>query len=150
MSEDFNLAELYPLIAEGIKAGGTYRFYPKGVSMLPLLVEGVDSVVLSSPLNLKKDDIVLYRRDNGMFVIHRITKIADTISMCGDNQFYIEKDILIEQILAKVSAIYKKDRLVKLDSTGYNFYVKMLPLRRFWLKNLFRARNMVKKIFKGR
>ena len=150
MSEDFNLSELYPLIAEGIKAGGTYRFYPKGKSMLPLIKEGADSVVLSSVDKIAEGDIVLYKRQNGMFVIHRVVKISDTVSMCGDNQFYIEKDILIEQILAKVSAIYKKDRLVKLDSQGYNFYVKMLPLRRFWLKNLCRAKNMFKKIQKSR
>ena len=150
MNAEFNLAELYPLIAEGIKAGGTYRFYPKGKSMLPLLKEGADSVVLSSADTLAEGDVVLYKRQNGMFVIHRIIKISDTISMCGDNQFYIEKDILKEQVLAKVSAIYKKERLVKLDSKKYAFYVKALPLRRFWLKNLFRINNMFRKIFKGR
>ena len=61
-----------------------------------------------------------------------------------------DKDILKEQVLAKVSAIYKKERLVKLDSKKYAFYVKTLPLRRFWLKNLFRINNMFRKIFKGR
>ena len=119
--------------------------------MHPLIKQNFYVVHLKKAENIRKFDILLYKRDNGNFVIHRVMKTkGDTLTMCGDNQFVFEKDILPSQVLAKVSAIYKKDRLVKLDSTGYNFYVKMLPLRRFWLKNLCRARNMVKKIFKGR
>ena len=150
MGKDFSLAELYPLIAEGIKSGGTYRFYPKGVSMLPLLKEDKDSVVLSSVSDLKKGDIVLYRRENGMFVIHRIVKIADSFTMCGDNQFLLEKGINKDQILAKVSSVYKGDKLLSFDSKSYRFYVKMLPLRRFMLKNLFRSKRIIKKLLKSR
>ncbi len=150
MSEDLKLKELYPLIAEGIKAGGTYRFYPKGKSMLPLIKEGADSVVLSKVSCLKKGDIVLYRRENGMFVIHRIVKMSNTLSMCGDNQFYIEKGILKEQVLAKVTAIYKKDSLLSLDSFNYRFYSFLLPLRRFFLRGIFLIKRLFHKIFKSR
>lgn len=154
MGKDFSLAELYPLIAEGIKSGGTYRFYPKGVSMLPLLKEGKDSVVLSEVSSLKKGDMVLYRRENGMFVIHRIIKKSNTFTMCGDNQFLLEEGIKETQILAKVTAIYKKDKSLSLESFGYKLYKCFLPLRRFMLKIVFLAKRTVKrlleKLFKSR
>lgn len=147
---DLSLAELYPLIAEGIRAGGTYRFYPKGKSMLPLIQEGADSVVLSSVNSLKVGDIVLYRRKDGTFVIHRIVKDSKSLSMCGDNQFVVEKGILREQVLAKVTAIYKKDTLLSLDSFNYRFYVFFLPLRRFELKSILFIKKTLRKIFKSR
>ena len=147
---DLSLAELYPLIAEGLSAGGTYRFYPKGKSMLPLLKEGADSVVLSSVNSLKVGDIVLYRRKDGTFVIHRIVKMSNTLSMCGDNQFVIEKGVLTEQVLAKVTAIYKKDTLLSLDSFNYRFYSFLLPLRRFKLKSILFAKKIFRKVFKSR
>ena len=148
MGDKISLAELYPLIAEGLSSGGTYRFYPKGRSMLPLICENKDSVVLSPVKDLKKGDIVLYRRTNGMFVIHRIIDISDTFSMCGDNQFCLEKGILPAQILATISTIYKKERPIKFNSFGYRLYVFLLPLRRLFLRGLARAKALSYKIFK--
>lgn len=145
MSEDLKLKELYPLIAEGIKSGSTYRFYPKGKSMLPLIKEGTDSVILSSVADLKKGDIVLYRRENGMFVIHRIIMCDNTFTMCGDNQCTLEKGIKEDQILAKVTAIYKKEKLLNLDNKSYLFYVKCLALRRFIIKTVYRTKRLIKK-----
>ena len=39
--------ELLPLILEQLAAGQTVKFAPYGVSMLPMLRQGVDTVVLS-------------------------------------------------------------------------------------------------------
>jgi len=150
MNENLKLAELYPLIAEGLAAGGTYRYYSKGKSMLPLIREGEDSVVLSSSQDFKKGDIVLYRRQNGMFVIHRIVKISDTISMCGDNQFRLENGILPSQILAKIEAIYKNEKLLTFDNKKYISYVWLLPIRRFFLKTIYYMKVAFRKVFKGR
>lgn len=150
MDKGLSLKELYPLIAEGLSAGGTYRFYPKGTSMLPLLIEGKDSIILSSVCDLKKGDIVLYRRENGMFVIHRIVKFADTFTMCGDGQFVLEKGIKKKQILAKVTAIYKGEKFLTFDNKSYLFYVKCLPLRRFMLKTVYLIKRTIKRFLKGR
>ena len=150
MGDKISLVELYPLIAEGLSKGGTYRFYPKGRSMLPLIREEKDSVVFSKADSISKGDIVLYRRKNGMFVIHRIVDVSETLTMCGDNQFVFEKDILPSQVLAKVSLIYKKDKPLSLDSKRYLCYVKLLPIRRFSLKSICYAKIMARKLFKGR
>jgi hypothetical protein len=65
-----NLCDLYPVIDEVISSGGEFRMYPRGVSMLPLLVQGEDSVVLVSLGDVCVNDMILYRRDNGQFVLH--------------------------------------------------------------------------------
>ena len=89
-----NLCDLYPLIEEVISSGGEFRMYPRGVSMLPLLTQGEDSVVLVSLGDVCVNDMILYRRDSGQFVLHRLIKIeGDEYIMCGDNQGELEKGI---------------------------------------------------------
>ena len=71
------LDELMPLISERLSAGGSVRFSPHGTSMLPMLKDGRDQVVLSPlPDKLKKYDLPLYRRENGQYVLHRIVKVV--------------------------------------------------------------------------
>ena len=42
-----SVEELLPLILEQLAAGQTVKFAPYGVSMLPMLRQGVDTVVLA-------------------------------------------------------------------------------------------------------
>ena len=44
---EFFLADAIEVIEEILNAGGEFRMYPKGTSMLPLIVQGRDSVVLT-------------------------------------------------------------------------------------------------------
>ena len=69
------LEALMPLILEQLEAGKNVRFSPRGISMLPMLRQGVDSVVLSPlPSRLKKYDLPLYRRKSGQYVLHRVVE----------------------------------------------------------------------------
>lgn len=121
--QDFKVEEMYPLISEIISSGGSFRLFPKGISMLPTIKQGVDSVELAAPKKLKKYDIVLYKRPNSQFVIHRIMKIKnDLVSMCGDNQVALEEGIDAEDILAKVVGIYKGEKLFKNTDFSYKIY----------------------------
>ena len=64
---------MVPLMKEALSLGRSVRFSPKGISMLPMLRQGRDSVVLSpAPERLRKYDIPLYIRENGQYVLHRI------------------------------------------------------------------------------
>ena len=58
-----SMDDLMPLIRERLAAGQSVRISPRGVSMRPMLREGLDSVTLSQPpTRLKKYDIPLYLR----------------------------------------------------------------------------------------
>lgn len=125
------MVELVPLIKEVIPNGGEFRLYPRGTSMLPLIVQGKDSVVLIEPGLLSKGDIVLYQRKSGQYVLHRIVKIkGDNLVLCGDNQTELEYGITVSDVVAKVSGIYKNETYFAGVCAGKKFYLARLCLKR--------------------
>lgn len=123
--KEFSMKDIFPVIEEGINSGGKYRFYPKGISMLPLIREGVDSVELCRPENIGKYDMILYLRDSGAYVLHRVVGVRDGVyDLCGDNQCVIEKGIRPDQIKAVATALYHGDEYITLDNKDYIRYAK--------------------------
>ena len=76
----FHMDDLMPLMKESLASGQSFRFSPRGISMLPMLRQGKDTVTLS-PIKepLKKYDIPLYQRDDGAYVLHRITEVGGNL-----------------------------------------------------------------------
>ncbi len=136
-NEEVYLADAIGVIDEVLATGGEFHLFPKGTSMLPLIVQGTDSVILqrNTACPAKKHDIAFYRRSNGQFVLHRVMKIAKdgTYTMCGDNQVVLEPSIHPSQIIGYVSKIYKGDKQLCLTSLRYRIYVffwTCMPYRR--------------------
>lgn len=71
--------------------------------MQPFIVQGRDKVTLAAlPDRIKKYDIILYKRENGTFVLHRVTgKKENAYIFRGDNQFSDEYGIKREQMIGK-------------------------------------------------
>ena len=129
-----------PLMAETLAAGCSVRFSPKGTSMMPMLRQGRDSVVLSpTPKMLRKYDIPLYRRDNGQYVLHRIIAVGDTYTCMGDNQFRPEPGIRPDQIIGVVTAFYREDRRIEVTNPGYRIYCNVWHYSRFFRRFFCRA-----------
>ena len=144
------LNDIWPVMQEQISSGGSVRFGPKGTSMLPMLRQGIDSVVIEkAPEKLKKYDLPLYRRENGQFVLHRVVGVRKSgYVMRGDNQFINEYDVLHSQILAIVTGFYRGDDFVSIDNKDYIKYVKSHILKRN-LKILYtRIRSVMVRIIK--
>lgn len=134
-SKQYSMAELYPILLEVIESGGEFRLWPRGTSMLPLLREGRDSVMLVTPGDCKKHDICLYRRRDGSFVLHRLMKFTKDGApvFCGDNQTVLEYGVPRDRIIARVSAYYRGEKAVSVRSLKYRLYVFLhciMPLRR--------------------
>lgn len=127
MSE-YSLDEYIPLIREVIDSGGEFRLYPRGTSMLPLLRQGIDSVVLVAPRTLKRGDVLLYRRANGQYVLHRLVRVRRDGSLwfSGDNHMTVEKGIVREQIIASVTAVFRGEKRKDRTTFGIRFYAKMM------------------------
>ena len=126
-----SLNELWPLMKEVIDSGGEFAFGPRGISMMPLIRQGQDQVVIVKAENLKKGDAVLYQRDNGIFVLHRIVKVKKNgYVMCGDNQYELEYGITDKHILAKMKSVIRDGVTVDENNKKYRRYVKHLPFRR--------------------
>lgn len=151
-SEGLRLADLFPLIEEKLKSGGEVSFKPHGISMLPLIRQGKDSVTLEQLKRApKKFDVIFYRRPDGQFVLHRIIgHDKNGFVLCGDNQFVKEYGVQKSQIIGIMISVSGEGRNVLCDSAGYKAYCRILCLRRVYLrvKNLFRrAKSKLKRMF---
>ena len=106
-----------------------------GDSMAPFLIHGRDTVFLSKIVKPpKRGDIVLFRRESGAYVLHRICRERNGVyDLVGDGQCVIEPGIRREQILAEVNTVRRDGRLLRRGSLCWVFYEKiwlgLLPLR---------------------
>lgn len=117
------LDELMPLIRERLACGQRVKLSPMGVSMLPMLREGRDSVELSAPPErLKKYDLPLYRRADGKYILHRVIKVGERYTCMGDNQTVAEFGIAHEQVIAVVTAFTRDGKSHSVREMGYQFY----------------------------
>lgn len=136
--------QMLPLIREVIGNGGSFTLYPRGTSMLPLIREGVDAVELVAAGVPARGDIVLFRRRDGSFVLHRIVGVSsDGYTVCGDHQHMLERGITPDCIEAKVAAILRDGVRVPVTDPRYLRYVRSLAFRR--ARARLRAR--IKRIF---
>ena len=135
-----------PLLRERLALGQKVRWLPfRGVSMLPLLRQGIDAVEIAPlPENLSKYDLPVYRYPSGKYVMHRIVAVKDDHCLClGDNTYEYEK-ITRDMMLGIVSAIRRGEKRVEATSPAYQLYcriwVALFPARKFlhrvwgWLK----------------
>ena len=127
---------LMPLFREQLEAGKKVRFSPMGVSMLPMLRQGIDTVTLSPlPEKLQKYDLPLYRRDDGKYVLHRIVAVGDTYTCIGDNQFELETGLRHDQMIGVVTSFSRADREIPVTALSYRFYCRIWhysrPIRHF-------------------
>ncbi len=147
--KEYGLADSIDVITEVLESGGEFKIYPRGKSMLPLIVEGEDSVVLvKQEGKLKRNDIAFYRRDDGRFVLHRVAKVCRDGSyvMCGDNQTVLECGITDRQVIGVMRELYKKEKLFDTHTFSHKLYLALwcrIPLR----KLLRFPRRCINKIF---
>ena len=116
--------------------------------MLPMIREGKDTVTLSPPpLKLKKYDLPLYQRDDGKYILHRITEAENGYTCIGDNQFVYEKGVRPDQIIAVVTSFSRGEREHSVEKLSYKLYCifwhNSRALRHFWRRGV----NKLKWIF---
>lgn len=129
---------------EVLRTTGRLVYTNVGVSMMPLIREGRDVMIiekLTAPL--RKNDAVLFIRPGvsgrGKYVLHRIRRIN------GDGTYYIVGDNCIDGETVEESAIIgiltqvkRGDKVIHCTDLGYLMYVKfwwlIYPLRVLWKK----------------
>lgn len=142
--DTFKLADYEETIRLVLESGGEFRMYPKGTSMLPLINQGRDSVVLVKPEKTPAPgDIVFYLRENGQYVLHRIVDVQDGVYvLCGDNQIGLEYGIREEQIIGVVKSVFRGDKCISGKSRRYRLY--LFVWRSFLVRRIyFKLRRMI-------
>ncbi|MBP7174684.1 MAG: S24/S26 family peptidase [Thermoclostridium sp.] len=108
-----------------LEQGEVIQIQPKGYSMYPMLIPERDSVIIKrvEPETLKRGDVVLFRRDEGILVLHRIWKVKpEGVFLVGDNQEAIEGPIRKEQIKGLLVAFIRKGRKISVKNPFYRLY----------------------------
>ena len=106
-----------------------------GNSMSPFLTHRRDTVYLSRICRpLKKGDMILFRRDCGTYILHRILRAENgRYTLIGDAQNWVEP-VREDQVLALVTAVRRKNKLLKEGDFWWDFFekiwIRMIPLRR--------------------
>lgn len=143
------MQELAEVIAIQLEQGGRAELTVTGSSMHPLFHSRKDKVILV-PRSAKKPDIILYRRDSGAYILHRIVREKKGIFIVtGDNQWQLE-EVRPDQVLAVVDSWYHKGKCHTPNELWYKlyvcFWVGFLPLRRPILALRRRLGRLVRKI----
>lgn len=104
----------YAAIQEKIARGESLVIAPQGTSMYPFLIAGRDKVLvapITSPKSPRRGDVVLYRRESGLLVLHRLHHHSkEGYYFVGDNQTELEGPLDREQLLGTVTRIFRQDR----------------------------------------
>ena len=112
---------MLPVIEEKLKSGGEVLIPITGSSMMPMLKSGRDYAVLkSAPKKLNVNDIPLYRRTDGHFVLHRVIgEDENGYIMRGDNQSVKEYGIKDEQIIGVLASVERNGKRISADSLRF-------------------------------
>lgn len=133
---------------EELERTGHLVYTNKGVSMMPLLRQGRDVLVIRAQKSgFQKNDAVLFKRENGQYVLHRITKCNPdgTNYIVGDNCISGER-IREDQLLGVLTQVRRNNRTVASDDLDYRLFVKLLPIRRLFLRVKFWAYRAARKV----
>lgn len=121
-----SMADIMPIIRDKLKEGGCVRLPASGNSMAPLFRHMRDEVILEAvgERQLKKYDMVLYRRENGQYVLHRIVGTdGGKLLLCGDAQYAVEKGIDRHHVIGVVSGFKRNGREHTCSEKKYKIYV---------------------------
>ena len=142
------MEQLVPLLEEQLDHGSA-RLPVTGSSMLPMLRGGRDVVSLvrlTQPP--QRGDVLLYRRENGQYVLHRVIRAGSAYTCMGDNQFAPEPGVGHDQVIALVTAFSRDGREYSVHSPAYWFYCRLWhfsrPVRRLWR----RGRSLLRRLKK--
>ena len=127
----------FPIDIEKLLADGNIiKIKPQGYSMYPLFIPGRDEACIEHVAfsSLKRDDVVLYRRDESILVLHRIWKITgDSFYMVGDNQTEIEGPLRADQVRGKLIGVIRNGHFIDVHNPLYRIlsglWLWLRPLR---------------------
>lgn len=110
-----------------IEQQGKLIYKNVGTSMMPLIRQGKDLMVIEKPLGrLKKYDVPLYKRDSGQYVLHRILKVRENdYVICGDHCWRKEYGITDRHIIGVLTAVIRDGKEVPVTDRRYRMYVRL-------------------------
>ena len=98
-----------------------------GVSMYPLLKPRDLLRIKAVESKPRRLDVVLYKRDSGQYVLHRILKVrSDDYIICGDNCLYKEEGITDRHIFGILTEIVRNGKTISVYSFKNRLYAHLI------------------------
>lgn len=136
MTRYIELKEYIPVLIEILESDRDVNLPVSGSSMSPFLVSGRDTVIISKPKeSFKCGNIVLFRRNNGQYIMHRIHHIDKNggLYLIGDGERKVEGPICEEQVLGIIHKVIRKNRLIESKDLSWLFFeriwIRIIPFR---------------------
>lgn len=135
---------------EQLELHGKIIYTNVGTSMMPLLREGRDVMIIERPNGrLKKYDVPLYIRSDGMYVLHRILRVRkNDYVICGDHCIKREYGITDDDIVGVLTGIIRDGKTISMDSPRYKLYYHLWCDFFYIRVFLLRAKSLLRRIFR--
>ena len=139
VSDDQIIGDAVRLVQEGMAV----TMLVKGRSMLPFILGGQESAVLTQPGEIKTGDVVLARIDDRRYVLHRVMEVsADRVVLMGDGNIRGQEVCRPEDVLARADEVVGADgKHRRLDTPRQkrraSIWRRLLPVRR-WLLAIYK------------
>ena len=134
---------------EIIEKDGILVQLTKGISMMPLIRQNRDTIIVKKIENPpKENDVLLYKNNAGKYVLHRVIKVLKNgYIIRGDNNFFNEYDIKDENIIGILDGFYRDDKYIDCNKNKmYKIYIQ-LNRRTYYLRKFFsKIRSVLSKI----
>jgi hypothetical protein len=105
---EMRLEQLMPLIREYLAAGKTVKFSPRGISMLPMLKERRDTIVVRPKTErLKPLDVALYHRGDA-YVLHRVLSVTESGYIIRGDNCYSDEIVPEEAVFGVLTEFFRK------------------------------------------
>lgn len=128
MTDNEILESAISLVDEGVSV----TFPVKGVSMLPFIIGGRESVILVCPQDVAVGDVVLAWVEGCRYVVHRIIRIdGEHVVLMGDGNIVGVEHCLLSDVKARADYV--------VDARGRKRYLNA-PWRRQAARAWFRLR----------
>lgn len=135
---------------EEIERRGKLIYTNVGDSMMPMLRQGRDLIIIEKPQGrLKKYDVPLYKRDSGQYVLHRVLKVRrDDYVICGDNRYSCEYGIMDRHIIGVLTGFVRDGKTVSVTEWKYGLYVHLWCDFFYIRVIILKGRSMIRRIRK--
>ena len=147
--ETTSMEHIVNLSVPVLDEGRQVKFTVVGNSMYPIFRSNRERVTVKKAEAVKKYDIILYRRNCGDYVLHRVIGKGDLgYKLCGDNQLVVEYPVKNKDVIAVMTSFERNGKEVDANCLWYRIYsfiwCSFIPLRPCIFKIAYR----LKKIFK--
>ncbi len=137
-------------IEQVLQTRGTYIGPTMGVSMLPMLKTGRDTIVVQRKTErLQPLDVALYKRGDD-YVLHRVIRVVDGGYIIRGDNCYNDENVPEETVIGVLTEFFQANSHVKCTDEKYLAYarkrVKNYKRRRFFIKWRARGGKILRKL----